>query len=146
MSFGAGASFVLAAAVCSAVYFIVQGPLVARYGAPACTAYTLLSGALLLSPWLPEALRAFAAPAISTASVGAVVALGILPAALGYAARTYALGRFGAARAANFLYLVPPTGTALAFLLTGEAPSGPTLVGGAVAIGGVILVNLRGRA
>jgi drug/metabolite transporter (DMT)-like permease len=146
LSFGAGASLVLAAAVCQAAYFILQRPLVTHYGALACTAYTLIAGALLLSPWLPEALRTLAAPATAPTSAAAVIALGILPAALGYAAWTYALGRFGAARAANFLYLVPPVATVLAFFLTGEVPGASTLAGGAVAVTGVVLVNTRGRA
>ena len=55
LSFGAGASLVLAAAGYQAVYFILQRPLVPRDGALTCTAYTLLAGALLLTLWLPEA-------------------------------------------------------------------------------------------
>lgn len=144
-SFGAGASLVLAAAACQSIFFILQRPLVARYGALPCTAYTLLAGALLLSPWVPEALRTLAAPSTNPATIGAVIALGVLPAALGYAAWTYALGQFGAARAANFLYLVPPLATLLAVFMAGEVPGGLTLVGGAIAISGVVLVNTFGR-
>ncbi|MBV9078280.1 MAG: DMT family transporter [Methylobacteriaceae bacterium] len=145
LAFGAGASLILAAATCQAVYFILQRPLVPRYGALAATAYTLLAGAILLAPWLPEAIRTVAAPGASPTTLPAVVALGVLPAALGYAAWTYALGHFGAARAANFLYLVPPVATALAFLIAGEVPAPTTLAGGAVAVAGVIVVNTRGR-
>ena len=143
---GAGASLVFGAAACSAVYFIVQRPLVPRYGALTCTAYTLLAGALLLSPWFPAALHGLSGPAAVPETVGAVIALGVLPAALGYAAWTMALGYFGAARAANFLYLVPPVATTLAFVLAGEIPTLTTLRGGAVAIAGVVLVNTRGRS
>jgi uncharacterized membrane protein len=48
-------------------------------------------------------------------------------------------------RASNFLYLIAPVATALAFLLTGEAPNAQTLVGGALSIAGVVIVNTRGR-
>jgi drug/metabolite transporter (DMT)-like permease len=144
VSFGAGASLVLAAAVCQAAYFILQRPLVPRYGALPCTAYTLLAGALLLVPWLPGALHGLSAA--PPAAAWSVIALGVLPAALGYAAWTYALGHFGAARAANFLYLVPPVATGLAFVMADEVPGLPTLAGGAAAIAGVVIVNTRGRA
>ena len=145
LSFGAGATLVLAAAACQATYFILQRPLVPRYGPLPCTAYTLLAGAFLLSPWLPEALQTLTAPTTAPATVASIVALGILPAALGYAAWTYALGHFGAGRAANFLYLVPPVATGLAFVMAAEVPGLLTLAGGAIAIVGVFLVNGPGR-
>jgi drug/metabolite transporter (DMT)-like permease len=143
LAFGAGASLVLGSALCMACYVVLQKPLVARYGALACTAWTLLAGALWLSPWLPEA--AGELPGAGMVTIATVIGLGVLPAAIGYATWTYALGHFGAARATNFLYLVAPVATAIALPL-GEAPGPQTLLGGAVAIAGVVLVNTRGRA
>jgi len=143
LSFGAGSIFILGAAVCTASYFVLQKPLVAKYGAMPCAAYTMLIGALLLSPWLPGATATLANA--SHLTIGAVVALAVFPAALGYATWTYALGYFGAARASNFLYLIAPVATALAFLFTGEVPNVHTLAGGALSIAGVIIVNTRGR-
>ena len=143
LDFGAGSTLVLAAACCSAVYFVIQRPLVPVYGALNCAAYTLLAGALLLAPWAPAGMaQASGAPG---ATGLAVLALGVFPAALGYATWTYALGHYGAARAANFLYLVPPVATALAVPLVGEWPTLQTLAGGALAIAGVVVVNTRGR-
>ncbi|MFY7962140.1 MAG: DMT family transporter [Elsteraceae bacterium] len=143
LAFGEGSSLVIAAAFCQAVYFTVQRPLVPIYGALPCAAYTLLAGAIWLAPWTGDALTGLSrAPANVTL---AVIALGLFPAALGYAAWTVALGHFGAARAANFLFLVPPTAMALAFLLFGETPGLSTLIGGALAIGGVVMVNGRKR-
>lgn len=143
LHFSAGAVLVLGAAACSAIYFTLQKPMIARYGALPCTAYTLIAGALWLTPWLPNAVQTLApAPLDAWARV---VYLGLVPAALGYATWTYALGAFGAARAANFLYLVPPVATALAFFWAGEVPSLTTLAGGAVVLTGVVLVNRFGR-
>ena len=144
VAFGGGASLVAGAALCTAIYFVLQRPLVSRYGALACTAYTLLAGALFLLPFLPGALPQLAAPGGARAAA-AVVALGVFPAAIGYAAWTYALGRFGAARAANFLYLVPPVAALFGFAAIGESLSALTLVGGAIAILGVVIVNSLGR-
>ena len=143
LSFGAGTTFVLGAAVCTASYFILQKPLVAKYGALPCAAFTMLIGGLLLSPWLPGA-----ATTLTTAShttIAAVVALAVFPAVLGYATWTYALGYFGAARGSNFLYLIAPVATTLAYVFMNVVPSLQTLIGGALAILGVVIVNTRGR-
>lgn len=143
LTVGSGATLVLAAASCSAVFFVIQRPLVAAHGALASAALTLVAGGVFLAPWLPGALADLSAASWTT--VLAVVVLGVFPAAIGFATWTVVLGRFGAARAANFLYLIPPVATALAFPLAGEAPGSRTLLGGAVAIAGVVLVNTRGR-
>jgi drug/metabolite transporter (DMT)-like permease len=142
---GAGASLVVMAAVCQATYFTLQRPLVPRYGALACTAFTFIAGALLLTPWLPGAIASLAVAGLNSRTAYAVLALVLLPSIVGYAAWTYALGILGAARASNFLYLVPPVATGISYLLTGEIPRWSTLAGGLVAIAGVAIVNLRSK-
>ncbi|WP_168792684.1 DMT family transporter [Paraburkholderia aromaticivorans] len=144
LTLGAGSTLILGAALCSASYFVLQRRLIPVYGALTCTAYTLLAGALLLTPWLPGALHSLDGAPPGT--LQAVLVLGVFPAALGYATWTFALGHFGAARAANFLYLTPAVATALSALLTGERPGLATLCGGLLAIAGVVVVALRGRS
>ena len=140
---GAGASLILCAAMCSAVFFVIQRRLIPVYGALACTAYTLLAGALWLAPWLPGALAELSHASAPT--VRAVVVLGVFPAAIGYATWAYALGHFGAARAANFLYLTPAVATALSIALTGESLRLSTVTGGLMVVTGVAYVAWRGR-
>ncbi|WP_245838175.1 DMT family transporter [Niveispirillum lacus] len=143
LRFGSGATLLIGAAVATATYFVVQRPLVGRYGALPSTALTLLTGALWLTPWLGQGVQqALAAPWPVQA---ALVFLALFPAAIGYAAWTYALGHFGAARGANFLYMVPVVASTVAVPLTGELPLWTTLAGGALALGGVALVNTKGR-
>ncbi len=142
---GSGATLILLAAASSAAYFVLARRLIPVYGPLASTAYTLLAGALLLAPWLPGALAALAAPGAQPATLAAVLALGVFPAALGYATWTIGLAHFGAARATNFLYLVPAIATALSMALTGERPGFSTLAGGAIAVAGVAFVAWRGR-
>ena len=57
----------------------------------------------------------------------------------------YALGRFGAVRAANFLYLVPPVAALVGYAALGESLSALILIGGAIAILDVAIVNSLGR-
>jgi drug/metabolite transporter (DMT)-like permease len=143
LRFAGGALLVFGAALCMAGFFTLQRPLVAKYGAPLCAAMVVVLGALFLTPWLPAALgQAARAPGTG---VLAVVYLGIFPAAIGYATWGVAQAYFGASRAANFLYLVPPISTGLALGIAAELPSAATLAGGVLAIAGVIVVNTRGR-
>lgn len=144
--FGSGALLIFGSAIAQAAFFVLQRPLVQRYKALPSTAYSLLAGSLVLTPWLGQGLATTLAPGTAFSAVLAVVALAVFPAVLGYAAWSYAIGHFGAARSATFLYLVPPTATLLAFGLSGEIPGLATITGGLVAIAGVALVNARGRA
>jgi len=143
IAFGEGATLVLGAAICQAAFFVLQRPLLVRYGPGTCAAAVIVSGALLLAPWLPSALvQASRAP---VAGVFSAVYLGLFPAAIGYATWSVAQAHFGASRAANFLYLVPPTAMALALGIAAEQPAPATLFGGALAIAGVVFVNLKNR-
>jgi drug/metabolite transporter (DMT)-like permease len=143
LMFGAGSSLILGAATSQAVYFVLQRPLLARYGPSTCAPAVVIFGALCLTPWLPGAV-----PQLLSASGPALLSallLAVFPAAIGYATWSIAQAHFGSSRAANFLYLIPPVATALELVIIGKGPTMLTLVGGTLAIGGVALVNLLGR-
>ena len=144
-TFGSGPFLIFGSVVAQAAFFVIQKPLVRRYGALASTAYTILAGALMLSPWMAEGLLTLAAPDTAQSTILAVVALAALPAVLGYAAWAHAISQFGAGRSATFLHLIRPTATLLAFVISGETLGVTTLMGGLVAIAGVALVSARGR-
>jgi drug/metabolite transporter (DMT)-like permease len=144
IALGGGAAFVLAAAICSAIGFVLQRKLVQQYGALHVASIMLVAAALTLLPWLPTAISEMGSS--SAATVSWVVFLGIFPTAVGQICWSYALGHFGAARAGNFLYLVAPLATLLAWLMYHEVVSVFTIAGGILVLGGVILVNTRGRA
>jgi drug/metabolite transporter (DMT)-like permease len=140
---GWGAGLVLIAAALQALYFVLMKPLIARYGPLQATLYAIWAGAAVLLPWLPLGLaEARGAPA---GALLAAVYLAAFPAALAYLVWSYALARLPAARAAAWLYLVPPVATVIAIAWPGEIPGAGALLGGAVALGGVLLVQLRGR-
>ncbi|KFL90517.1 hypothetical protein AmDm5_0983 [Acetobacter malorum] len=143
LTFGSGAADVLGAAFSAAVYNAVQKKLVAVYGALATTAYVLIIGAVLLTPWLPQAVQS-----LQTAPVTGwilVVQLAVFPAILGYGAWAHVVGRIGVARSSGFIYLLSPATLLLAFLITAEVPSLRMLVGGAIILAGVGLMNTLGR-
>ena len=76
----------------------------------------------------------------STEGLMAAIYLGIVPGLVAYASWAVALSRLPASRASNFLYCVPPVATLIGFLWLGEVLG---ILGGALALGGVAVVNLR---
>jgi drug/metabolite transporter (DMT)-like permease len=140
---GWGAGLVLLAASLQALYFVLMKPLIARYGALKATSYAVWAGAAVLLPWLPAGMAE--AHGASAGALFAAVYLAAFPAALAYLVWSFALARLPAARAAAWLYLVPPVATVIAIAWPGETPSAEALLGGAVALAGVLLVQFRGR-
>jgi drug/metabolite transporter (DMT)-like permease len=151
IALGAGGEFrleprallVLVAAVGQAGYFILQKSYLKRYSSLHLTAYAIWGGALLLLPFLPGLLDAL--PAASLNATLAVVYMGIFPGAIGYACWTYVLSRLPASVAVSFIYLVPAFAILIAWLWLGEVPPVIALLGGLFVIGGVIVVNTRGK-
>jgi drug/metabolite transporter (DMT)-like permease len=134
-----GALFVLLASFFSAIWAVVQRPVVQRVGATRVTTYATCFGTLLLLPWAPSLANAVtAAPLHATL---AVVYLGIFPAALANTMWGFALGQVPASRLASLLYLMPPMTILMTWLAQDEVPAPVGLIGGAVAIAGVIVVN-----
>jgi drug/metabolite transporter (DMT)-like permease len=136
------ALLILGAAFSTSLYFVLQKPYLRRYGASTFTCYTIWTGTLLLLPFAPG-LGAQIAHA-ATGTTLAVVYLGIFPAAIAYATWAYALNRAPTAVVANFIYMVPVLAIAIAWVWRHEVPALLSLVGGVIAVSGVVLVNTRG--
>jgi drug/metabolite transporter (DMT)-like permease len=136
-----GALLVLLAAVSASVYFAFQKPYLEKYGSLRFTAYAIWAGAFLLLPFLPELLRELQ-PAPAGATL-AVIYLGVFPTVVAYATAAYVFSRLPASRAVTLEYLFPPVAIVIAYLWLGEIPNVLSVVGGAVALLGVALVNRR---
>jgi drug/metabolite transporter (DMT)-like permease len=137
----AGALLILGSAFCNSITTVVQKPLFARHKALTVSAWNMVIGALLLVPFLPSAI--VQSQAASTEALLAAIYLGIVPSLIAYASWNIVLSRLPASRASNFMYCVPPVATLMGFAWLGEAPSALSLIGGVMALGGVILVNIR---
>lgn len=144
IQFGRGALLIVGAAFCAAWMGLLQKPLMRTYSPPAVTACLMASGALLLSPFLPGAVHAAAQPG-SRAALLAAVFLGVAPAALGYLGWSVVLQHFTLSKTAALLYLIPVVTVLLSFVWIHERPSPWDILGGALAVGGVVVLHRYGR-
>lgn len=75
-----------------------------------------------------------------------VAGLAIFPTVVAYLAWNFALGKLPAGVAANFIYLMAPLATFLAFVFLGDEPPVATVVGGLMKMLGTIIVARWGNS
>jgi drug/metabolite transporter (DMT)-like permease len=142
--FSARALLLAVAALSSAIYIVMQKQLLSTYNALEVTTYSIWFGTLLLLPFGAGLVNAIhTAPWNSTL---AIVYLGIFPAAIAFTSWAYAISHGPVNRMSSFLYLVPVLAIGIAWLWLGEIPRMMSLLGGIVALSGVVIVNIWGKA
>lgn len=138
---GASVLLILGAAFCNAITTVVQKPLFSRHKPLTVAAWNMAIGGLALSPFLPGALAEI--PAAPAQALWAVAWLALVSSVVAYGTWAITLSRLPAARAANFQYCVPPMAMAISYVWLGEVPAALGIVGGIMALAGVVIVNLR---
>ena len=141
--FEPAAFLILLAAISTSFYFVLQKPYLKKYSPLKFATYTIWTGTffqLFFSRGLFQNIKN--APVEATLSI---IYLGIFPAALAYVTWAYVLSRIPASLAASYLYLSPVLAILIAWVWLGEIPFFLSLVGGSIALAGVIIVNVWGR-
>jgi drug/metabolite transporter (DMT)-like permease len=143
LSLGWGAALILVCALSMSAYNIIQKRLLERYKPVEITAYAMWAGTLLMLPFGGGLVAELKKAAIGDTL--AVVYLGVFPAALAYVTWAIVLQSMPAARASSVLFIVPVVAFIVGWIWLGEAPTAVDVAGGALAMGGVLLVNTLGR-
>ena len=137
LEFEAGAMLILAAAVGTSIFFVIQKRLLRVYRPLEVTCYSFWAGTALMLIYLPRLVQDL--PLAAAGPTVAVIYMGIFPAALAYLTWNYAFTRTSASVATSFMYLNPIVATVIAFIWLGEVPQTVAAIGGLLALGGVII-------
>lgn len=138
-----GAWLVLIAAFASAIFFVFQKPLLTRYTAIELTAYFTWAGTLPFLIFSPDLVTAMQNTTLEAHL--ATFYVGIFPAAIAYVTWSTALSLANASSVSSLIYLEPAVAIIVAWIWLHELPTPLSLIGGVIAIGGVIIVNMLGR-
>lgn len=139
LSFDWGALLILLSAVCISVWMILQKPYLKKYTPVQLTSYIIWVGTIFLVPFLPSLIKAV--PTAPFSATIAAVYLGVFPSAIAYATWAYVLAQISASRAATLLYFVPVLAIIVAWVWLQEVPTVLSLIGGAIVLSGIVLVN-----
>jgi drug/metabolite transporter (DMT)-like permease len=136
-----GDGLILVAALCGAAYGVLVKRISGRYSALTVTAYGMLIGTLLLLPAaLAEGLPA-AVVDLDGQTLILVLFLGVLGGAVVWYLYGFALSKLTPTQAAVYVNLNPLSAIILATTLLGERVTGPMLLGLAMVLAGVVLMN-----
>ncbi len=141
--FSLGALILVLAAIAHAMHFVLQKASLHDVSPFQVTLLSIWTGTACLLPVAPETISALSQA--SWRSIGAVLYLGIFPSALAYFTWAFVLTYMSATLATSLLALIPPLAVAIGALWLGELPTLMAFCGGAVAIGGVALVQIKGQ-
>ncbi len=122
-------------------YTVLGKRLIHRYGPIHATSMTLILGTVLFLPIGLVPTMQFAFVSLSGSGWMQILYLGLVTSVLAYMLWYYALGRIEAGKVALFTYLQPVLTTVMAVIILGQGITPAFLIGGTVALGGVIIAQ-----
>ena len=138
MEYVFGNIVIFVAVLAWALYTVYGRKMIVKYGAIETSCLTLIGGTLLFLPvGIVPALR-YPYWTISASNWAQICYLGIVTSVFSYLLWYFALGRIEAGRVALFSNFQPIIVTLLAVTLLGQSVTAAFVVGGIIAIGGVI--------
>lgn len=138
---GFGESLFIVAISGWAVYSIAARPLLAALPPAVVTAYACLAGLLLLAPGTLVNISA-ALPLLSEPKIVAILVVqALLSITLGFLWYYEGVNAIGPLNAAVYANLVPVFAVILSAITIRELPDAPQLIGGALVIGGLVIVS-----
>ena len=137
------ALLIVIAALCFALFIVLQKPLLRRYSGFELTCYAMWAGTIVALPLIPAMVGDLSSA--GSRPILAVLFLGIATSAIGFATWAYALSRLDVSTTANALYLLPVVAVTAGWLILDEQPHVTALVGGAIALTGVGISRSRPR-
>ena len=126
-----------------ALFTVLSKRMMGKLSPTLMVTYVMIFGWLAVLPLWAGARGWLDLPHLTAAGWGSVLFLGLLCSGVAYAFWYDALAVAGATQVATFLYLEPIVTVIVAASLIGEAVTWATLVGGAIILVGVWLVNRR---
>ena len=145
LSINIGIVWTLAAAICFCCYNLLSRKLSSRgYSAAEIVTYGMISGALILSCFAPQAAQEIINA--DTISVVTAVYLGLMPSAAAYLLWAKAMEYAEkTSEVTNYMFITPLLSAILGFIILGETPDAGTLIGGAVIISSVVVFSFKGK-
>jgi RarD protein len=123
------------------LYTVFGKKLIVKYGAFEASSLTMIFGTILFIPIGIVPTLKFPFETITTSNWLEILYLGIVTSVFAYYLWYYALGRIEASKVALFAYLQPILTTVLAVLLLGQNITFAFVLGGLIAIAGVIIAQ-----
>ena len=114
------------------------------YNAVECVTWSMTCGAIILLPFLPDAVTQ--ASNASLAALVVIIYLGSMPSAMAYLLWSKAFSLVEkTSDVTNYQFLTPLISTALGLIILNEIPGSSTIVGGIIIIISVIIFGLKGK-